>query len=87
MEKSSLGGYPLGAENDSAAPYNEHSHTCERCHGEGEIYFKFDRRKDDYIEVTWKEWNSLPDESEEVRFCKGEECRCPDCDGDGVIYL
>ena len=89
---SCRGAYPLGAEYDSRAPWNEEPNSvkCEACDGKGKHWYAYDIEADRETECTETTWNILP-ETEELaeasrnRFMRGEVEICEVCDGAGEI--
>ena len=89
---SSCGGYPLGAQYDPRAPWNQPDPvTCPDCDGEGCIYTAIDIRTGKEPRVTRSTWIVLP-ESEELavmmrqHYIRGEEVECETCCGEGIVY-
>ena len=87
------GGYPLGAEYDSRAPWNEKEPTmvkCEACDGKGKHWYAYNIETNSETECTENAWNALP-ETEELaeavrsRYMRGEVETCEVCDGSGKI--
>lgn len=89
----SCGGYPLGAEYDRNAPWNEKEPVmvkCEACNGKGKHWYAYDIEANRETECTETTWNILP-ETEELaeasrnRYMRGEVEICEVCDGTGEI--
>ena len=87
------GYYPLGAEHDPRAPYNEvepRMVKCEACNGTGHHWYAYDFVKNEEAECTEQEWLALP-ESEEgaqaaLQTCiRGLKEPCEVCDGAGEV--
>ncbi len=87
------GGYPLGAEYDPRAPWNEKEPVmvkCEACDGKGKHWYAYDISANRETECTETTWNILP-ETEELaeasrnRYMRGEVEICEVCDGSGEI--
>lgn len=77
----SLSNYPLGAEYDSNAPWNEEDkdmEVCPECGGSGGMYYD-----EDGIEMTKSQYDCLSKEEQE--YCEFE--RCERCGGEGEIEV
>ena len=89
---SSCGGYPLGAQYDSRAPWNQPSPvTCPDCDGEGRIYTAIDLRTGKETRVTRTAWLAIPDSEDTARalrqwYYRGDEEECETCCGEGSVY-
>lgn len=86
----SVGGYPLGAEYDARAPWNQKDDTeCERCKGTGKIHYAIDVRSGKETEVTDIAYMILPDDEDGLQYgqhyIKGDCSTCRICNGDGYI--
>ncbi len=89
----SLGGYPMGAQYDPRAPWNEREPTmvkCEACNGNGKHWHAYDIEADRETECTETAWNILPETEEEAiakgeHYIKGEVETCEVCNGDGEV--
>lgn len=87
------GGYPLGAEYDPRAPWNETIPAmvkCEACNGKGKHWYAYNIETNKDIECTETTWNALPatEELAEIirsRYMRGEVEVCEVCDGTGEV--
>ena len=89
----SCGGYPLGAEYDPRAPWNQKEPTmvkCEACNGNGKHRYAYNIEANTETECTETTWNALP-ETEELadatrsHYMRGEVEICEVCDGTGEV--
>lgn len=86
-----MGNYPMGAEYDSNAPYNEaKTFECEDCKGKGYICHAYDIKEHKTFECSEEEYeNMLDDEDEAIAngeyIIQGEILECPTCFGSGEI--
>lgn len=84
------GGYPLGADYDPYAPWNERMVKCEAFDGNGKHWYAYNIEADSETECTESVWNALP-ETEEIAGARGEHLSrgrvdtCEICDGNGEI--
>lgn len=91
----SSGGYPLGAEYDPRAPWNERPRErrcCAECNGEGYRYWIADVRTGDERTTTEKGYKMCPTTRELAikhrhRFYRIEEERCEICGGEGEVEI
>lgn len=89
----SIGGYPMGAEYDPRAPWNQiepRMIECSACGGKGHHWCAYDIRNNREIECTELVWDMLPETEEEAEargenFCRGEVVVCEVCDGEGEV--
>ncbi len=87
------GYYPLGAEHDPRAPWNEiepHYVKCEACNGKGCHWYAYNFEKNEDTECTEETWWCLPETEEEAeakrQHCiRGEIETCDVCDGVGEV--
>ena len=87
------GYYPLGAEHDPRAPWNEidpHYVKCEACNGKGCHWYAYNFEKNEDTECTEETWWCLPEteEDEEAKrqhYIRGEIETCDVCDGVGEV--
>lgn len=93
----SLGGYPMGAQYDPRAPWNQPDYEteyreCEECQGKGHLYYATNRHTGKDVEVTRTTYYMLP-ETEELAIARGskyyrsEDCDCDICNGTGEIEV
>ena len=88
----SLGGYPLGAQYDRRAPYNQPDpKPCPACEGFGRRYYAVDIRDGMETEVTRATYMILPRTEEEARakrqwYARANYEDCPVCEGTGELY-
>lgn len=84
------GGYPLGAQYDPRAPYNEVTETCPECDGEGVIYMAWNMNRCSEERVNPHLYSMLP-KNESKAILRGsiliqdEPHECTRCDGAGYI--
>lgn len=93
----SCGGYPLGAQYDPRAPWNEIEPTmvkCEACNGNGKHWYAYNIDTDRETECTETTWNTLPeteDMAERINrhehYIKGDVEICDVCGGFGEYEL
>lgn len=89
----SIGGYPMGAEYDPCAPWNQKEPAmveCSGCSGKGHHWHAFDIRHNRETECTELVWNKLPETEEEAEakgenYIRGEVEVCSVCDGNGEV--
>lgn len=89
----SLGGYPMGAEYDRNAPWNQKEPRmveCPACGGKGHHWHAYNIRDNRETECTELVWGMLPETEEEAEakgenFCQGEVEVCEVCDGEGEV--
>lgn len=87
------GYYPLGAEHDPRAPWNEiepHYVKCEACNGKGCHWYAYNFEKNEDKECTEETWWCLPETEEEAEakqqhYIRGEIETCDVCDGAGEV--
>lgn len=87
------GGYPLGAEYDPRAPWNQKEPRmvkCEACDGKGHHWLACDIVTGKETECTEEAWLCLPEtekeaESKSQRYMRGEKETCEVCDGAGEV--
>lgn len=87
--------YPMGAEHDPRAPWNQvdpEMEECPECHGHGKIWYAYDFRNDEDVECTKTTWQLLPDDEDEAtakggHFIKGDVLTCSNCDGTGEVEV
>ena len=87
------GYYPLGAEHDPRAPWNEiepHYVKCEACNGKGYHWYAYNFEKNEDTECTEETWWCLPETEEEAEakrqhYIRGEIETCDVCDGVGEV--
>ena len=90
---TSTGGYPLGAEHDSRAPWKQKDPImtrCPACNGKGHFWYAYDLVTHQDRECTEEEWDSLPATEDEtlatgVHVIRGEVETCEVCEGEGEI--
>lgn len=64
--------------------------TCDKCSGEGWLYYAFNFVTNQSIRVKPEEYDELFDDEKAARsrgcqLCKGEIEKCPDCEGEGEV--
>ena len=87
------GYYPLGAEHDPRAPWNEiepHYVKCEACNGKGCHWYAYNFEKNEDTECTEETWWCLPETEEDAEdkrqhYIRGEIETCDVCDGVGEV--
>lgn len=87
------GYYPLGAEHDPRAPWNEiepHYVKCEACNGKGCHWYAYNFEKNEDTECTEETWWCLPETEEKAEakrqhYIRGEIETCDVCDGVGEV--
>lgn len=89
----SMGGYSMGAQYDTRAPWNQKEPTmveCTACAGKGHHWYACNIRNNTTTECTELVWNMLPETEDEAdargeNFCRGEVEVCSVCDGNGKV--
>lgn len=89
----SLGDYPIGAECDPRAPWNQREpamEECAACAGKGRHWYACDLRDDTETECTELVWDMLPETKKAAKergenFYRGEVEVCLCCDGEGEV--
>ena len=87
------GYYPMGAEFDSSAPYNQREPrmvTCEACDGKGYHWFNYNTETDEQHEITEDEWHQLladedVAEANGIIIIQGNVESCEVCGGIGKV--
>lgn len=87
------GYYPLGAEYDPRAPWNEKEPNmvkCEACDGKGSHWYAYNIETNEETECTEEAWLCLPEtedatEANGQHYCRGEKEICEVCGGIGEI--
>ena len=87
------GYYPLGAEHDPRAPWNEIEPRyvkCEACNGKGCHWYAYNFEKNEDTECTEETWWCLPETEEDAEakrqhYIRGEIEICDVCDGVGEV--
>lgn len=89
----SCGGYPMGAEYDPRAPWNEREPTmvkCAACDGNGKHWFAYNIATGNEVECGEDAWNTLYDDEEladanGVKLIRGSVETCEVCNGEGDV--
>lgn len=91
----SSGGYPLGAEYDPRAPWNERPRRmrrCQCCDGQGFFYWIADVKTGEEQTTTERAYKMYPASLEQAikrrtRFYRVEMERCEVCEGEGQVEI